>query len=69
MNTKTNFIMFSGPSGVGKSIYMHQARKELEKHGYTVESHRRTIDTSKPDWKGRSGSGGSIQRLNGKSRR
>src|SRR6266436_8780602 len=41
MNTKTNFIMFSGPSGVGKSMHMRHLRRELEQYGYTVESHMR----------------------------
>ena len=54
MKTDTNFIMFSDPSGIGKSIYMQPLREKLEAHGYTVENHRRFVGTTavgKRGWK------------------
>ncbi len=55
MNTKTetNFIIFSGPSGIGKSIYIEPLKEELEQYGYTVESPRYVLveRVLKGDWK------------------
>jgi hypothetical protein len=50
MNTNSNFIIFSGPSGVGKSVHMEHLSQELKQHGYTVDNSLRFyVDT--PDWK------------------
>jgi hypothetical protein len=50
MNTNSNFIIFSGPSGVGKSLHMEHLRQELEQHGYTVDTSMRFYGDT-PNWK------------------
>jgi hypothetical protein len=53
MSTETNYILVSGASGVGKSLYIDPLVKTLGSYGYSVDHIRRVILSPKADWKKR----------------